>query len=988
MTAIERTAYPRFKEPLAPRELEDLYTPLPPELAFVDRIAKGSPQRLALAVLLKTFQSLGYFPALAGVPPFIVRHIRSGLPDESGSADLSLSTTTLYRYHQAVRDYLGVTAYSQGGEEVAVRAIREAAQTMNDPADLINAALEELVRQRVELPGFSTLDRLAAGLRLQVNQQWQAAVLARLTRQERALLDHLPLARDQATRTDFTRLKQPAGRASLTELRRTRDRLRWLESLLDTDRLLAGLPPARIRLFAGEARALEAGDIVRYRPARRYVLLVCLLHEAKTQTRDELATMLIKRMRQIHNSGQEELEVIREQQRLIQEQIIELMAAIAEYASGNVQDVQLGQFVRQALAGAGGAEALVRHCRAMLPYHQNNILPLLWKYYRPHRSVLFDGIEALDIRSTTQDSRLVDALAFLKQHRHRHADHLPADIAIDFASQKWQQLTIRRIEGEVWFDRRHLEVCIFSYVAAALQTGDLYVVGAEEYADLRQDLLPWEECAAQVETYCAGLGLPADPASFVNSLKDWLTAVAEEVDRAFPQEGQVYFKAGRPVLRRLPKRQAPAGTRALQEALKDRMPDQSLLDVLAYAERLVNYTRHFGPLSGSDAKLADPLSRYLMTVFAYGCNIGPTQLARHSRQPLSAKDLSRTHLQHITTDRLDAAIRDVIDAYTRFDLPRFWGTGRAAAADGTLIDIYHNNLLSAYHVRYGRYGGVAYHHVSDTYIALFSHFISVGVWEAVYIIDGLIENDSEIQPEMLHADTQGQSLPVFGLAHLLGIQLMPRIRGWKDLILYRPSADTAYRHIDALFTDTIDWTLIETHWQDMMQVVLSIAAGRILPSALLRRLSNYSRHNRLYRAFRELGRVVRTVFLLRFLSDPELRGQITATTNKVENYHEFTGWITFGGDVLPSNDPLEHEKRVKYTDLVANCLILKNVVDMTIQLNRLHAEGYRLSRDHIARLSPYLTEHTRRFGEYVLDLDTIQIEPLTFEITLEDEPTS
>ena len=52
---------------------------------------------------------------------------------------------------------------------------------------------------------------------------------------------------------------------------------------------------------------------------------------------------------------------------------------------------------------------------------------------------------------------------------------------------------------------------------------------------------------------------------------------------------------------------------------------------------------------------------------------------------------------------------------------------------GTHIELIRNNLLGEHHVRYGRFGGIAYHHISDTYIALFSHFIACGVWEAVYI---------------------------------------------------------------------------------------------------------------------------------------------------------------------------------------------------------------------------------------------------------------
>ena len=60
---------------------------------------------------------------------------------------------------------------------------------------------------------------------------------------------------------------------------------------------------------------------------------------------------------------------------------------------------------------------------------------------------------------------------------------------------------------------------------------------------------------------------------------------------------------------------------------------------------------------------------------------------------------------------------------------------------------------------------------------------------------------------------------------------MPRIRSWQDLHLFRPDADARFEHIDGLFTGTIDWPLIEAHLPDMLRVVLSIRAGRLLPSA-------------------------------------------------------------------------------------------------------------------------------------------------------------
>ena len=153
---------------------------------------------------------------------------------------------------------------------------------------------------------------------------------------------------------------------------------------------------------------------------------------------------------------------------------------------------------------------------------------------------------------------------------------------------------------------------------------------------------------------------------------------------------------------------------------------------------------------------------------------------------------------------------------------------------------------------------------------------------------------------------QGQSTPVFALSYLLGIKLMPHIRNWKDLNFYRPDKETVYQHIDSLFSEP-------THWPDLFRVVLSIYPGKVSSAVLLRKLGNYSRQNRLYKAFREVGRVVRTVFLLQYISDAELRQLIQAVTNKVESYHGFSKWFGFGGQgLIASNDPEEQEKMLKY----------------------------------------------------------------------------
>ena len=143
-----------------------------------------------------------------------------------------------------------------------------------------------------------------------------------------------------------------------------------------------------------------------------------------------------------------------------------------------------------------------------------------------------------------------------------------------------------------------------------------------------------------------------------------------------------------------------------------------------------------------------------------------------------------------------------------------------------------------------------------------------------------------------------------------------------------------------------------------------------LHAGAIEKLSVYSRQSTLYRAFSELGRVERTRFLLQYMSDTAMRQHIRAETTKVESYHQFTDWIAFGGPVLRSGDPVEQEKRIKYRDLVANAVMLHNVADMTNVLYELQQEGERVTPEVVRRLSPYLTEHIKRFGQCVLDMDT------------------
>lgn len=973
MTSIERTAYPRFKRHYTPNELNEIYTPTRIEIAFALKVTTGEENYFNLLVLLKIFQRLGYFPKIADIPPSVINHVRAALHLRD---DMGLSyqyPPTLSRHKKAIRSYLQVNPFNQKAKNLITDIINESALRMDNPADLINVAIEELVKERYELPGFNTLERLVNHLRNEVNQKLFSQVSSQLSPEYIQRLKDLLENYASVERSPYNDLKKLPKQSSRNHLNDLIVHLTWLETMGEIAPYLQELTRTKIKHLTSQAKALSASEIKDINLPKRLTLILCLIYSAQVQSRDALVEMFLKQMKKIHYRAIEELDSIRKKQQETTEKLVSVLTNVLQVFWEDTTDSNRLEELKEIFKETGGVEQLLTECEEINAYQGHNYLPLLWRFYKSHRSSFFRIFNSLKIESTSNDDKLAKAVEVLLSNSHRRGEWIGDEVDLSFASQPWQKLVLFQSKNITKLMRRHFEICIFSYLAAELRSGDICVFGSEAYADYREQLLSWKDCQQLIEPYCQHLGFPTQAEDFVENLKSRLTETASEVDRNYPNQTSIVIsEQGEPVLKRPPASRETASLKNLEALISERMPERNLIEILRNVDYWTNFTRHFGPLNGSEPKLERATERYLLTTFTYGCNLGATQAARHMRGVVTSRMLTFVNQRHVSLKGLNAALVDIINRYNVMPLTKFWGDGTTAAADGTKYDLYEQNLLSEYHIRYGGYGGIAYHHVADSYVALFSHFIPCGTWEAVYIIEGLLKNTSEIQPNIIHADTQGQSAPVFALSYLLGIQLMPRIRNWQDLVFYRPDKETVYQHIDSLFKGVINWALIQTHWADLLRVVLSIESGKISSDMLLRKLGNYSRKNKLYQAFRELGRVIRTIFLLQFISDQKLRQQITATTNKVEAYHGFSKWFFFGGEgVIISNDPEQQEKTIKYGDLIANAVIFQNVVDLTEVLLGLKKEGFFWQREDIAALSPYLTSHVKRFGDYLLDLDTI-----------------
>lgn len=972
MANVERTAYPLFPRALTAKDLQTTFTPRPEELIWAQEVARGAERRLALTVLLKCFQYLRYFPDVESIPTDIVEHIAAtmGLPPQP-KISYSQSPTTLYRHHKTIRTFLNVLPYTDTQtRKLVLSSAKKAAEIVATRTDIINISIDELVGAGYELPVFRTLDDIAEQAHATAQEAINARILKRLTLEQCRWLDSLLETDLTARRTLYNQIKRSAKKASRKHLDLLLDQVAWLESLPDCEAVFADIAANKLKHMAEMASVLDAGEIKDFTPAKRYAMVLALIRQMRVRARDDVAEMFIRRISAIHKNAREELQTIQSRQRELSEELVGTLQQVMEILAEGLDDATTGQRVRQLLTPHGSLDQLRADCEAIRVWSGGNHLPLVWKPFSSWRSTMFRMVNALDFEAATSDLSLLDALQVVLDNEHRKSEWLSDEVNLSFASDRWRKLVLRsKLKGNPT-NRRYLEICVFSHLSNDLRSGDVCIDGSDAFADHRKQLLSWEKCLERLPGYCDRVGLPDNASEFVENLKLLLSSTADQVDKEFPgHDGDVAISAGgEPTLRKVTAREIPASAIALQASIESRTTPRNLLDIIANIDHWTGFTRHFGPISGDEPKLRNARERYLLTTFAMGCNLGPTQAARHLSNGVTPHQLSFANQKHMNLDQLESALRDLTELYLRLDLPKQWGEGKKVAADGTQHDFYDQNLLVGMHFRYRRMGAVAYRHVADNYIAYFRHFIPPGMLEAVYVIEGLLKARLSVQPDTVYSDTHGQSETVFAFTYLHGIQLMPRIRNWKDLHFYKVDKSSKYKHIDRLFTNVINWKVIQDHWQDLMQVAISIQAGRIASPMLLRKLSHEGRNNRLFVAARELGRVLRTVYLLRWISSKEMRQEVSASTNKIESYHSFTKWLDFGGEVITENDPNEQQKRLRYIDLVASSVILQNTVDMMRILQSMHAAGEPVSVADFDFLSPYGRNGIKRFGNFHLDL--------------------
>ena len=962
-----RIVYPRMPEPLTEGDLARLFTVSPQEDHWARTVARRGPWLAVLLTHLKVFQHVGRFLPIAELPAAAMSHVVAQARLEM-PADFAYDRRTLYRHHRAIREFLGITPWGAKARAIACGAIATAAEARVDPADLINAAIDALIRERCELPMLSTLRELSATAHRLVNTaQWEQ-VHDRLSDAVRQELDALLSPSEDAQESRFAVLCRGAGKATRENLKALIAHYEWLETLTDPAPILAPISEAKVAQWANEAQRLKAPELREYVAPRRYALVLAVLRVARGRVLDDLTVMLLRLSGRVVWRSEQYWEEVHIDQGEQTDALIGTLAELLQIVGADSPRRGKLKQVEEAVEAHGGCAALQKACAEHSKQSRRQWQPFAHQAFSPYRTTLLLLGRILPLKAVRDSANVLLKAVHNVALEPSTCDYYDIiDLDRGFIPPEWRALVgDGGADKPRLFNRRHLEVLAILELTEAIKAGVVNVSGSLSYEDFWGKLPTEAADPERIAAYAVERGWPAGAVGFTAHLRDKLENEACQLDTDVGLLRTVLLdKHRRPIVPRVIRSELPASAAQAVRQVLDAMPERSVLEALANTAQWVGWPRHFGLPSRLASGIENAHDRYVIATFAYGCGLGPAQAARHFGGAVTAEDLSFVDRRHVDIADLRAGSADLQNLYSQFELTQLWGTGESAAADGTHFETFKNNLLAAHHFRYGKTGGIAYRHISDNYIALFSRFIGCGIYEATYILDILQNTLSDLQPTRLHADSHGQSAHVFGLAFLLGIELLPRIRGWKRLKLYRPGGSEQLGSIEHLFTATVNWRRIEEHYPAFMRLALAIHSGKLAPSAVLARIKSHISRDPFSMALQELGHAVRTTFLLRWIRDGHLRREVHKGTTKVERCHQFSKFLNFGAEGgLKTNSPADQEKAIVYNELVTNAVAVQTVADQTQALHELQRRGIEISAEDLAHFSPYPTSRVKRFGDY------------------------
>ena len=513
--------------------------------------------------------------------------------------------------------------------------------------------------------------------------------------------------------------------------------------------------------------------------------------------------------------------------------------------------------------------------------------------------------------------------------------------------------------------RNAWEMSLALAIKDALRSGDLYLPQSKHYVSFWELMLSEADWQAQKDA-CRQPTQQEARAVLSTTFHDSIQARRQPFkDDAFAEIVGEKLK-----LRRVDRISIPDTVTRLQKLVDASMPKIRIEQLLMKVDGQTHFSQYFTPIRGHQARPRQFYKTLIAALISQATNLGVVAMSA------SVKDLSVDQLRHVLRfyvreETIQAASSAIFNRHHELPLSAVHGTGRVSSSDAQRFGMRASSLLASYYPRYyGYYQKVIgiYTHVSDQYSVFSTRVISCSPREALYVLDGLLENNTILQPKKHITDTHGYTEIIFALCHLLGFEFMPRIRDLKDQQLYRIDKQYDYGVFTPLLNKTANLSIIEEQWESMLRVTESLKQRTVAAHVVVQRLLSSSPSDRLSKAFTNLGRILKTQYILRYLSDPELRQMVQRQLNKGEYRHKLPRWIFFANQgEFTTGDYEEIMNKASCLSLVSNAILYWNTIQINDLVEGLRRHGEEIDDETLSHISLLPYKHVLPNGTYFID---------------------
>lgn len=859
-----------------------------------------------------------------------------------------------------IRQHLGLEDFDPGVETRLRGWLREGVLDGRSTAELLDRVEQQLRGWRVILPAVGTLERIVVSEVARATAELFDRISSRLPPELRTAIDLLVEVPEGDARSSLFRLKEYPKNASTAAIKGDIARFRLIDDLLAGGANLDEIDPKVIRQLGQLGRRYDAGDLRRFAKPKRDALVACCLVEGRKTLLDHLVEMheqfLIGMNRRAEKSVKDKDRLLRRRARDGMDRVLAGIDALAAADGGqSVEDF------RQEIGVAALVEA-VTACRTFHRLEERGLLDALLARYVTLRQC-FPAFVTLPFQAAVGSEDLLAAITILRDLDAGKRARIEADDPHDFVPAAWRPFLME--EGKI--DRQIWEIALAFAIRDALRAGNLFLAESREHVsfwNLVYDERRWQEARAQAYQR---LDLPTEPRVFLNRIAAALDQAARAAARGLPNNRFATVQDGRLKLKKADALPIPPAVRRLRAAIKTSLLSVRIEDLLQDVDELCGFTRAFQPLGGYVPRGGDIHRPLLAAIIAHGTNLGLAAMSR-SVDSITAEQLQDVSRGFLREDTIKAASTILVDYHHSLPLSRVWGDGTRSSSDGQRFAVERDGLLGALYPRYFGYYQRAlslYTHTGDQSGVYGTRAISCAPREAGYVLDGILENDTILKIREHTTDTGGFTEPMWGLCLLLGIDFMPRLKDLADQTLYRIARDADYGQIDALLRNTVDLDIIVEQWDQLVRIAASLK-DRLTPAhVVLQRLLNASPSDRVTKALIALGRLGKSIHILRYIQEEPLRRAIQLQLNRGEFRHILAKWLFFANQgAFRIGDYEEVMNKASCLSLLSNAVLVWNTIHIDRIVAQLRADGNLIRDEDLARVSPLPHKHVSPNGSY------------------------